>query len=329
MEMEKLIAQFPKHISDALEIARNHDFTSLSEQQIANVVICGMGGSGIGGKLVKEWFEATAKVPIVLVQDYDVPAFINGKTLVIASSYSGNTEETLSAVKAAAKKGAQVVGITSGGQLMKFCQANGYGMVKLPGGNPPRSMVAFSVLQLIAILSGAGIIAKDALSAIEGCKNLITKELVAIKTEAKELAKFAHKKQLIIYSPSFLEGVAIRCRQQVNENAKQLCWHHVIPEMNHNELVGWAGGTAEHAVVYLDSNFMNERNRLRYKLNQEIIGKKTPHNLVVTPKGKSIIEEAFYLIHLIDWSSVYLSEMNQVDPVEVRVIDYLKGELAK
>lgn len=329
MEMDKLVAQFPKHISDALEIAKNHDFTSLSEHQISNVVIIGMGGSGIGGRLVKEWFEASAKAPILLVQDYDIPAFVNGKTLVIASSYSGNTEETITAVKEAAKKGARVVGITSGGELMKFCQAGGYGMVKLPGGNPPRSMVAFSVLQLIAILSGAGVIEADALNAIEGCKNLITKELLSIKEQAKQLAKFAYKKQLIIYSPSFLEGVAIRCRQQVNENAKELCWHHVIPEMNHNELVGWAGGTPEHAVLYLDSNFMNERNKLRYKLNQEIIGKKSPHNFVLTPKGKSIIEEAFYLIHVIDWFSVYLSEMNNVDAVEVRVIDYLKRELAK
>lgn len=329
MEMEKLIAQFPKHISDALEIANGYDFKSLSNVQISNVVICGMGGSGIGGRLVKEWFADTAKTPITLVQDYEIPAFVNEKSLVIASSYSGNTEETLTAIKAAAKKGATIVGITSGGELLKFCQANNYGVVKVPGGNPPRAMVAFSVIQLINILAGASVLANDALQLIEGCKTLLTKELVSIKNQAKELAKFAHKKHLIIYSPTNLEGVAIRCRQQVNENAKQLCWHHVIPEMNHNELVGWAGGTADHAVLYFDSNFLNERNRLRYKLNQEIIGQKTPHNLVITPKGNTIIEEAFYLIHMIDWASVYLSEMNEVDAVEVRVIDYLKKELAK
>lgn len=329
MEMEKLIAQFPKHISDAIEIANNYDFTSFATKKFSAVVICGMGGSGIGGRLAKEWFLDTASCPIVLVQDYDLPAFVDSTTLVIASSYSGNTEETLSAVKAGAEKGAVVVGITSGGALLKFCKDNNFEVVKLPGGNPPRAMVAFSVIQLINILAGAGIVATNALTSFKNCKQLLTKELVAIKEQGKALAKFAHKKHLIIYSPTNLEGVAIRCRQQVNENAKQLCWHHVIPEMNHNELVGWAGGSEVYAVLYLDSKFLNERNRLRFKLNQEIISKKSPHSLVLTPKGETLVEEAFYLIHIIDWASVYLSEMNEVDAVEVRVIDYLKGELAK
>tara|TARA_B100000508_G_scaffold141092_1_gene146423 strand:+ start:86662 stop:87648 length:987 start_codon:yes stop_codon:yes gene_type:complete len=327
--MDKLIAQFPKQIADAIEIAKNADLSYHKEQDFENVVICGMGGSGIGGKMVSQWFLSSANVPISLVQSYSLPGFVNENTLVIGSSYSGNTEETLSVVKAAHEKGATIIGVSSGGELVKFCKETKSDFIKVPGGNPPRSMLAFSVIQLIKILSHNGIIDKSSLHEIDDCRHLLNTELITIKKEAKTLAEHVHKKLCVLYSSTELESVVIRARQQFNENSKQLCWHHVVPEMNHNELVGWGGGNSDMAVVFFTSQFLSDRNKLRFEISSDIISKKTSAIISIAGKGKSLIEESFYFIHIIDWASLYLAELNGVDPVEIKVIDHLKGELSK
>ena len=327
--MEKLIAQFPKQIADALSDASEYDFKSIQGKDFHKIVICGMGGSGIGGKLIERWFYDSCRVPLTLVKDYSVPDFVDEKTLVIASSYSGNTEETIAATKDAFSKGATIVGITSGGELQKFCKIHNFDLAKVPGGNPPRSMMAFSVVHLVNMLIQANLIPKESLEHFKKCRNLLNNELISIKEQAKNLAHFIHKKQVFIYSTTLHEPVAIRARQQFNENAKILCCHHVIPELNHNEVVGWGGGSDQIAVVLINSNFINDRNKLRVQLTQKVIKEKTPHLLVMEPKGNNVFEETFYLIHIIDWASIYLSALNNVDPMEIDVIEFLKGELLK
>ena len=327
--MEKLIAQFPKQIADAMADASELDYNSIQHKNFQQVVICGMGGSGIGGKLIEKWFYDTCKVPVILVKDYTLPNFINENTLVIASSYSGNTEETIAAAKEAFLKNATIVGITSGGDLQKFCATHEFDLAKLPGGNPPRSMMAYSVIHLVNIMIQANLIPSDSLEHFKKCRNLLNNELLVIKEKAKELAHFLHHKQAFIYAPSEHEAVAVRARQQFNENSKILCCHHIIPELNHNEVVGWGGGNSDIAVVLFTSNFINDRNKLRLDLTKRIVLNKTPHLLTIEPKGKNIFEETFYLIHIIDWASIYLAELNQVDPMEIEVIDFLKGELLK
>lgn len=327
--MDKLVAQFPKQIADAIEIASGSELSFFKNKTFNNVVICGMGGSGIGGKMVSQLFADQASLPIVLIQNYDIPAFVNEKSLVIGSSYSGNTEETLTAVKSAHEKGATIVGVSSGGEMVQFCKDNNYDYVKLPGGNPPRSMLAFSAVQLMNILSVAGIIDSNAIESIGKCRQLLNDELITIKEEAKKMAQHLFKKQCMFYTDSDLEFVAIRARQQINENSKRLCWHHVIPEMNHNELVGWAGGDDSFAAVFFVSQFLSIRNLKRTELSVEIIKRQTDNILMVEGKGKSLIEESFYFIHLIDWASLYLADLIEIDPVEVKVIDFLKDTLDK
>lgn len=327
--MEKLVAQFPRHISEALEIARGSNLLGLQDYTFSNVVICGMGGSGIGGKMVAQWFADVAKTPIILVQDYDIPAFVSGKTLFIALSYSGNTEETMAAVKKAANLGAKIVGVCSGGELYKFCQDKVFHVIKVPGGNPPRAMLAFSVVQVVNILANAKIIPSDALDKVDKCRNLLNKELVAINGEAKKLASFAHNKQLILYSTNNHEATIIRARQQFNENAKQLSWHHIIPEMNHNELLGWGGGKPEHAAVFFESKFISDRNKLRMSITTDVVKSKTNHCIAIQGSGANLVEESFYFIHIVDWASLFLAELNQADLNEVKVLDYLKDQLNK
>ncbi|PKR82271.1 bifunctional phosphoglucose/phosphomannose isomerase [Brumimicrobium salinarum] len=327
--MDKLVAQFPKQIADAILIASRSELSFDKNKTFNNVVICGMGGSGIGGKMVAQLFGDQAKLPIVLVQNYQIPAFVDDSTLVIASSYSGNTEETLSVTKQADEKGATIVGVSSGGELIQFCKKNEYEFIKLPGGNPPRSMLAFSAVQLIHILSVAGVIDKNALDLIAKARHFLNDELIHVKNQAKALANHIYEKQSIFYTNSSLEFVAIRARQQINENSKQLCWHHVIPEMNHNELVGWAGGNEHFAPVFFVSQFLNNRNKTRTKLSQEIIQNKCHSILSIEGRGKTKIEESLYFIHIIDWASLFLADKRGVDPVEVKVIDYLKRTLDK
>ena len=326
--MNKLIAEFPQNIVDALKIAANMKF-SKPQNEIHNIVICGMGGSGIGGKLVAEWLENEIQVPILFVQDYDLPAFVNKNSLVIGSSYSGNTEETLSSVAQGLERGAHVVGICSGGLLQGFCKDNKLDVVIVPGGNPPRSALAFSVIQLISLFTKLGLISDESISSIEKGRKLIVEEKQNIEVEARQLAEFLKGKVIAIYAPSNYEAVAIRARQQFNENGKLLCWHHVIPEMNHNELVGWGGGDDRFGALFLDTQDWNPRNNKRLEFSLEVVRSKTKQVMVMKAKGNSVIERSLYIIHLVDWASWYLSELKSVDAMDIKVIDSLKNTLSK
>lgn len=326
--MDKLISAFPQNIVDALEIAKNASFKKPTHE-IQHVVICGMGGSGIGGKLVAQWVENEIRVPILFAQDYTLPHFVNQHTLVIGSSYSGNTEETLSTINEAHAKGAHIIGICSGGEVASFCARNNYDCVKVPGGNPPRSAVAFSVIQIVNLFEKLGFIEPTSLQEIEAGRQLIIAEENNIKEEAKKLAAFLKDKVIVIYAASNYESVAVRARQQFNENGKLLCWHHVIPEMNHNELVGWGGGDNRFGALFLQTNDFNPRNEKRLEFSLDVIRKKTDFIYQLEAKGATQIQRSIYLIHLVDWASWYLSELKAVDAMDIIVIDSLKDTLSK
>ena len=324
--MDKLISAFPQNITEALEIAQKCTFQK-PKSNLQNIVICGMGGSGIGGKMVSFWVQDELSVPVTCYHDYTAPAFISAHTLFIASSYSGNTEETLICVEQAREKGAHIIGVCSGGELQTFCAQYGYDCVVVPGGNPPRTALAFSVVQVTNILTKLGLISSESLRSIQASKNLLDAEQETIHAEAKKLANFLNGTVPVFYAGAKYEAVAVRARQQFNENAKMLCWHHVIPEMNHNELVGWGGGDERFAAVYFNTGDLIPRNQKRVDITFEVIRTKTKV-LFLDAKGNDRIERSFYLIHLVDWASFYLAELTATDPIEIKVIDRLKGELA-
>lgn len=325
--MDKLITAFPQNIIEALNIASGMQYKN-PKNPIHNVVICGMGGSGIGGKIVSQWIQDEVKIPVSLVHDYDIPAFVNENTLVIACSYSGNTEETLASVKEAINKGSHIIGVCSGGELQEICRKENYDCVVVPGGNPPRSALAFSLVQLVNIFVQLDLISAANLDEIKLAQRLLTDESEEIQRKARGIAEFLFGKVGVIYSGPNYEAVAIRARQQFNENSKYLCWHHVIPEMNHNELVGWGGGDDRFAVLFLNTGDLNPRNQKRYDISKDIIQKKAAGVMELNAHGNSVIQISLYLIHLVDWASYYLSEMNQVDIMDIKVIDFLKNELS-
>ena len=326
--MDKLIEAFTSNLVEGLQIAKNSNFKN-QQNEIKNVLICGMGGSGIGGKLVSQWIANEIKVPVLLSSDYTIPSFVNQHTLVIASSYSGNTEETISSIEIAKKNNAVIIGLTSGGKLKQFCIDHNYNYVIVPGGNQPRAAIGYSLVQLLNIFSSFNLISENWKKDIDAGIKLLDLNLENIKNKGKEIAEFIFTKFPVIYTETAYEGVAIRARQQLNENSKVLGWSIAIPEMNHNELVGWAGGNNQLAAIFVYSDDMNTRNRKRMDLSKEIIAKKTNSIFNIDTIGNSLIERSLYLINLFDWASFYLVDMNKVDVFDIKVINHLKGELAK
>jgi glucose/mannose-6-phosphate isomerase len=268
-------------------------------------------------------------MPIIVNKDYFLPDFVNSNSLVIISSYSGNTEETLSAMKQAIDKNAQIICVTSGGEVHTIAQKYKYDTIIIPGGHPPRSCVGYSLVQLFKIVQFNGFVKTDLLNQVKTTIALLDNEKEAIKVESAIIAKKLLNKIPVIYSLGSCEGAAVRFRQQINENSKMLCWHHTLPEMNHNELVGWVEKNDNLAVITFRTSFDYARTIKRYEICKELFAKYSHSVTDVTAKGTSKVEQFFYLINIGDWISCYIADLKNIDPVEVNVITNLKNELAK
>ena len=326
--MKTLVANFSKQLSEAITIGNGAKLTE-SKNKISNVLICGLGGSGIGGSIVTELVAGNANVPINVTKGYFIPAYVNENTLVIISSYSGNTEETLNCFESAITKNAKIVSITSGGKILEISKSKNYDHIVVPVGMPPRSCLGYSLTQLFFVLNFFGIINNHFKTELEKAIQLIEQEETNIIAEATSIAEKLKGKIPVIYATTYFEGIAIRFRQQLNENAKILCWHHIIPEMNHNELVGWTEkNDALSVVIFIDKDEYS-RNLARVEINKEVIKKYACHITEIHSKGNSAIEKAIYFIHLGDWVSVILGEMRGADLMEVNVINHLKSALSK
>ena len=326
--MKSLIATFTQQLTEAIAIGEKAKFTK-PKSKIRNVVITGLGGSGIGGSIITQIIESEIKVPVAVNKDYFLPEYVNQSTLVIVSSYSGNTEETIQCMEIAMKKKAKICCVTSGGKILETAEKKKIDCVVIPSGRPPRSAIAYSFTQLFFVLNGYKLISGSFKSQMKKSVALLNYEEEHIMSEAYYLAEKLHRKIPVIYSAANFEGVAIRFRQQINENSKMVCWHHALPEMNHNELVGWTIPNNKLAVVFLRNENDYKRTQARMNLTKEIVSRYTPFVFEIFSKGSSQLEKTFYLIHFGDWVSWYLSEIRNIDATEVKVIDYLKGSLAK
>lgn len=328
LPVKDLIADFHEHLSEALTSIESAELRK-PQREIRNVLITGLGGSGIGGSMVAELAAPVATVPITVNKDYRIPAFVGEHTLVIACSYSGNTEETLMATRQALEAGAEVACIASGGELFEIARDKGLNLLSMQGGHPPRSMFGYSFSYLCYFLSFYGIADLDVKADLNESIKLLHNEEADIIQSAEELATTLKGKTPIIYAVSGGLGLATRWRQQLNENAKMLAWQAEIPEMNHNELVGWEGGNSNFVPVFLRHKTDFERSQKRIAIIKDILNKKTDHVLEVWSKGESAIARILYLVHFGDWVSYYLSEINGVDIMDIKSIDLLKSELSK
>lgn len=327
MEMNELVAAFPEQLIKAKQIAAESKLKTAAHP-IKNILISGLGGSGIGGSIVAELVEQKSPVPVHVTKDYFCPAFVNENTLAIICSYSGDTEETIQVLQEAAEKKPQVVVITSGGKAKEWAEKNNSGIILIPGGMPPRSCIGYSLVQILHVLDFYGLAKMDYRQDIDKSVSFLKNKQNEIKAEAQKIAENIYRKTPVIYSSGANEGVAVRFRQQLNENGKMLCWHHVLPEMNHNELVAWV--SAQPQLVVLFFRFPDEYVRTTHRIEfcKKIISKFCPDIIEMHALGESPLQRSLHLIHLGDWISCYVADLKKVDAMDISVIADLKNELS-
>jgi len=303
-----------------------------------HVVILGMGGSAIGGELLKALVEPECPVPIAVNREYDLPAYVGPGTLVVASSYSGNTEETLSACRLAAERGARVVAVTTGGVLAQWAADHGWPLVRIPGGLQPRAAIGYSFIPLLGLLQQLGLVApkgddiRETVAVLRALRSELGPDVPSASNPAKQLALRLHGKLPLIYGTGGWRAVvAYRWKCQINENAKAPAWHNTFPELNHNETVGWevpAAVTRLVELVVLRDRGDSPRINRRVQVTVDIMGPAIAGVTQVASRGESELARLFSLLYMGDFTSVYLALLNEVDPTPVRVIDRLKQELA-
>jgi glucose/mannose-6-phosphate isomerase len=258
---------------------------------------------------------------------------------VITSSYSGNTEETLSAVNSVIKTGAQVIAITSGGEMAKNAQKNNWHLLELPTGFPPRQALGLIFFSLYKVLGQIKLVESYS-EDLSGLKEFIYHEIEKHDITkhdghvlAQELAKEIHNKIPVIYSSApHLSVVSKRWQNQLHENSKSLAFCNVLPEMNHNEIVGWEMDpkiSRSLIAVFLENLSVDPRIKERIELSKAIIKKQDIQVVDIYSSGNSVLEKVFSLIILGDWVSYYLALLNEKDPIDITTIDFLKQELAK
>lgn len=324
--MYELIQNFPAQIERALELAGKIELHH-SYSNISNVVICGLGGSGIGGDLAYDLTINELTVPLVVNKGYDLPHFINNKTLLILCSYSGNTEETISCANQSTAKGLTPICISANGKLKELALNQKFDFIQLPTGFPPRTTLGYGAAILLTLLKKFSLIQSDVDASLKTTAQFLASNQESIKDIAKDLAKTFKDKTVIIHTEEKIESVALRIKQQINENSKSNCWYSPVPELNHNELVGWKTKNETLAALFLRTKFENKRNQLRFEFVKPVVEGNVNVLREIHAVGETFMEQYFYLVHLGDWLSYYLGLEHGQDPVEVNVIDRLKAFL--
>jgi glucose/mannose-6-phosphate isomerase len=327
MLMDQLIEAFPQHINEAVEIFKETNIFT-EQKSFQNIVIAGMGGSGIGATLVKDIIQNECKLPVVVSKEYYVPAFVNQHTLFIASSYSGNTEETLNALKDAEKKLATIYVICSGGEMEQIAKKKNYPYLNIPEGMPPRAALGYSFTLLCLLLNKLDI-TKINSSQLTECAAFLKNHKHTIKKQASEIAEKIHNTIPVLFCAEGFEGATVRACQQLNENSKMLCWHRVVPEMNHNELVAWNKSYSQLSTIFFLSDLTFYRTQKRMQLLANQTQRLVNNQIEVELKGSHLLEQNLFHVHLFDWVSYFASVLNHVDAGDIEVLIKLKSELAQ
>lgn len=306
--------------------------------QAKSVLLCGMGGSGIGGALVAS-LAKNAKIPVITWSDYDIPGFVNKDTLVIITSYSGNTEETIDSYKKAAEITNKIIVISTGGKAGSLSTNYRNPHYKINYGSAPRAALGYSLTAILAIFAKLKITElkdddfREAIILLKGLQKKIDAGVSRSENNAKILAHRLYGKIPIVYGSGILAEVARRYKGNFNENAKSASYYEIIPEMNHNALVGLKFPESlktKISVIILQSNFDHPRNLLRQNITAQILEKnKIDYDLVMLEPAPTPISEILQVIHFGDFVSYYLAILNNIEPNPVTIIEFLKDKLAE
>lgn len=320
-------------------LGMSFDFTGDYRKTYDHVVISGLGGSAIGGDIMRTCALGRSSVPVMVNRDYHIPAFVNQRTLFAAVSYSGNTEETLSAYRQAREAGAAIVCLTSGGQLAQWADQDGCAVIKVPGGLVPRAATGYLFAPLALFMEEAGILT-GIRPQIEETVHILRQQRAALNPQVNipenRARWFAERLKgtlpVIWGSTGLTEAAALRWKAQINENAKSPAYYNLFPELNHNEIVGFEAPAhllADTVVVMLRHPGDNPRIQKRMMITRRIIQDRVRDIIEVDSQGESFLARLYSLVYLGDYTSVYLALEYGINPTPVQVIDDLKAELSR
>ena len=323
------VAGFPEQLRT--EVPCEPRFLGASD--ILNVVYAGMGGSALAALLVQTW--PVMRVPFEVVRDYNLPSYIGEKTLVIIASYSGNTEETISALYEAESKGAQIAVISSGGTLSELAKTRGYSHATLPKVVQPRFVVGYNYRALLGILQSADLFWGDMGEVLEAADFLVetAKELApevpTSRNPAKQLAEKCLGKSVVIYAGHKLAPAAYKWKIGFNENAKQIAWCGLLPEFNHNEIVGWLRHPEHkpYVVIDLHSSYEHPRIRTRFRVAEELLAQTRPSSFLVEAQGTSLLQHVLWASMLGDYVTIYTALLSGENPAPIDIIETFKKAL--
>lgn len=292
---------------------------------ILNIVHSGMGSSALWALLSRSW--PGWNVPFDVVRDYDIPAYVDQQTLFIASSYSGDTEETLSALSQAESRGAQVVVITAGGKLEEIAREKNYPLIALPNVNKPRYGVLYGFKGLVQLGEQIGLLAtQNAASEMNDDASFLREAIEGFvatvptsKNIAKQLALEVMGKSVIIYSGPLLAPAAHKWKINFNLNSKNVAWDYAFPEFNHNELAGWTAQPEQKpfTVLFLASSFDDDRIQKRFKLSEQLLSGRWPAPEQVMVQGETKLQQLLWAVVLGDFVSIYTALLNNVSPIDI------------
>lgn len=334
--MMKHIGSLPQQFEKCLRM--NYSFTPMYDKSYANVVISGLGGSAIGGDILRNLAIDQASIPVSVNRGYGIPAYVSEDTLFIAVSYSGNTEETLAALAQAESRQADIICVTSGGRLAERADEMDWGKVILPDGLPPRAATGYLfaplaiILERIHLLTGVTDSLKETVTVLTSMWGEYGPSSPVAENQAVHIAKELKRSIPVIWgTEGGSEAAALRWKTQINENAKSPAYYNAFPELNHNELVGFEvpdSLLSQLVVVLLCDRFDHVRIKKRLEISAEVIGDKVKKVIKINSRGESFLARMYSLCYLGDLVSVYLAAEYDLDPNPVQVIDYLKARLA-
>jgi glucose/mannose-6-phosphate isomerase len=328
------VLALPDHLRDALW--RVESAIMQDSDTSAGLVVAGMGGSAIGGALARAALGDHASRPIFVTRAYGLPPWTTPDTMVLCASYSGNTEETLACYESAGALGARRTVVTTGGRLAEMARADGVPVIPLPGGFQPRGAVAYMTVAAleVAALCGAGPRLTSEIDVAASHTEQLVAEWgpdAAEDSLAKEIARSLLGTTPVIAGAGLTTPIAYRWKTQINENAKQPCFANELPELDHNEIVGWEGAqdVGRFSAVFLDDSDAHPRVKARVELTERMIATTAVASFRLQTRGQTSIERVISLVLLGDLVSIYLAALRGVDPGPVKALDDLKAALAK
>ncbi|MFI5236652.1 MAG: bifunctional phosphoglucose/phosphomannose isomerase [Ignavibacteriales bacterium] len=308
------------------------ELSSLKNKNFSSIVFCGLGGSAISGDLLNDFLSTEINLPFNVVRGYYLPAFVNENTLIIISSYSGNTEETISCIEQSLKKNCSIVVITSGGKILDIAVKNKIPAIKIIDGFQPRYALGLSFFSVLKLMNVLGFSDDDKF--VKQVIDLWKKRGEEFSSE-KNIAIQAAENLIgfipVIYSSEFLSSTGYRFKCQLNENSKIHAFQHILPEMNHNEIIGWETFSEKQfnvKVIYLNDEDYHPQNKKRFIVLKELIESKKAEIINLHSNEEHRKVRIMDLIFLCDWISFYLAVLRGFDPSEIDFIHEMKKSLA-